>query len=198
MACTGNLVVVFDPREAFFLRGGDNAAVDDHCGGGIVIEGGNAQNRGHFFQSSFAAGRRELVTGRLSACHALSGCATLRRLLQAQAANFLVSNNLWLVGCSYHYDRSRHGSGKTPRFLRIDRPRSAGHFAVLRTRNFRFLHSRRTTFADSIRRKSLWMNDIRYHVRQVSRAAAFAERHWHQNWGLALDLRSAIVLDNQT
>ena len=60
MACTGNRSSCLTAREAFFLRGGDNAAVDDQCGGRIVIERGNAQNRGHdiglilyIFPSSF-------------------------------------------------------------------------------------------------------------------------------------------------
>ena len=38
---------MLDACEAFFLRGGEDLAVDDEAGGGVVIEGGDAENACH-------------------------------------------------------------------------------------------------------------------------------------------------------
>jgi hypothetical protein len=37
-------VIVLYPREALFLRGGDDVPVRDECGSAIVIEGGDAED----------------------------------------------------------------------------------------------------------------------------------------------------------
>ncbi len=47
MARLGNSLVVLLAGEALFLRRGDDLAVDDERGGGVVVEGGDAENRGH-------------------------------------------------------------------------------------------------------------------------------------------------------
>ena len=42
-------MIVLDAREALFLRGGHDLAVDDQAGGGIVIEGRYAKNADTWF-----------------------------------------------------------------------------------------------------------------------------------------------------
>ena len=37
-------MIVLDAREALFLRRGNDLAIDDQTGGGVVIEGRDAEN----------------------------------------------------------------------------------------------------------------------------------------------------------
>src|ERR1041385_5259203 len=45
-------MIVLDACEAFFLRGGDDLAVDDEAGSGVVIERGDAENVYHGSEES--------------------------------------------------------------------------------------------------------------------------------------------------
>jgi len=40
-------MIVFDAREAFFLRGGHDLSVDDKARSRIMIEGRNSENTDH-------------------------------------------------------------------------------------------------------------------------------------------------------
>ena len=49
--------VVLDPREALLLDRGDQLAVDDERGGGVVVVGGDAEDAGHRGHSREAGSR---------------------------------------------------------------------------------------------------------------------------------------------
>jgi hypothetical protein len=54
----GKMMIVFDAREAFFLRSGDNLSIDNEARSRIVIEGRNSEYADHLEESVDERGDR--------------------------------------------------------------------------------------------------------------------------------------------